>query len=76
MRKWLKRLFGIEDQPPGVAPAEVLTMMTNAYQRGLAEGELKGRLDLATELEIAYGIASGHDLKEEDVKNLRTRQVH
>lgn len=47
-----------------------------AYIQGAAEGELRGRMALARELEIAFGEDSGHDLKAEDIPRIQARQIH
>lgn len=48
----------------------------NGVQLGMAQGELKGRQDLANELEIQYGIDAREDLDAQAVKRIRVRQVH
>lgn len=47
-----------------------------SFDLGKAEGELRGRLELSKELEIAYGVDAGHDMTAEDVKNIGWRQIH
>lgn len=48
-----------------------------AYQSGLAEGELRGRLSLANEIEARYGSDGGnHELTADDAARIRIRQVH
>lgn len=45
-------------------------------QAGIAEGELRGRIALAEEIEKAFGIDSGHDLTADDVMRIRSKQIH
>lgn len=73
--KWLRRLLRREEKP-GITVTDLEFVQSMAYQRGLAEGELRGRLALAKELEIAYGVDSGHEMTPEDVRNIKARQVH
>lgn len=47
------------------------------YQVGLAHGELKGRRDLATELETAHGVGGGEmEMTPLELGTLRIRQLH
>lgn len=48
------------------------------YQIGLAQGELRGRQDLADELQVAHGIGDGGEkpMTGSDVANLLKRQLH
>jgi hypothetical protein len=48
----------------------------NGVAMGMAQGELRGRQELAAELEAQYGIDAREDLDETAVKRIRARQVH
>lgn len=48
----------------------------NGVTLGQAQGELKGRQELACELEVQYGIDAREDLDPDAVKRIRARQVH
>jgi hypothetical protein len=71
--KWLRKVFRMPEPPRPITQKDLEFVRSLGYQHGLAEGELRGRLELAKELEIAYGIDSGHDLTEEQVRNIRLR---
>jgi hypothetical protein len=48
----------------------------NGFQLGMAQGELRGRQELAHELEMQYGIDAREDLDPDAVRRIRSRQVH
>lgn len=49
----------------------------DAYQQGLAEGELRGRLSLASELEAHFSPDGGmQEFGPEEALRFRQRQVH
>lgn len=56
---------------PGVRPD-----VANAYQIGHAQGEIRGRLALARELELAFGTEEQVVLTPECATLVRVRQVH
>ena len=65
---------GIEVNPQTAAAYQL--GYANGVTIGLAQGELKGRNELASELEVQYGIDAREDLDAEAVKRIRVRQVH
>jgi len=66
-------------QPSEICEAEWRQLIEinrdHAYQTGLAEGELRGRLLLANELERQFGVGQREFTAEEAAKT-RQRQIH
>lgn len=76
---WLRRLLERAEPTVPAAPSDAEWKMAieltrvSAYQAGLAEGELRGRLALANEIESEF-LATA--LTAPDATRIRQRQVH
>lgn len=62
-----------QGQDPATNPVERAWL--TGYQVGLAQGELRGRLALAQELEAEFG-PGAHEMTAEDLPAVVARQVH
>jgi hypothetical protein len=83
---WLWARYGTKPVPMVLEPGAIVVNPdtaaayqlghANGFQLGMAQGELKGRQELAHELEIQYGIDAREDLDPDAVRRIRSRQVH
>jgi hypothetical protein len=81
---WLHFRYGTQPAVFQPGTIEVNPATAAAYQlgygngvtMGMAQGELKGRQELAAELEMQYGIDAREDLDPDAVRRIRARQVH
>lgn len=72
--RWRLLLDFLKDEPQ--PPAQVTTdAERTAYAVGLAQGELRGRMALASELEREFG-RELEDFTAQDATQVRVRQVH
>ncbi len=78
-RAWLMPITN-NVQPTEICEAEWRTAIEATrvqwYQLGLAEGELRGRSKLATEIEAQFYPNSSQDMTADDATRIRHRQVH
>lgn len=71
--RWRLLLDFLKDEPqPLVSTSEA---ERTAYAVGLAQGELRGRMALASELEQEFG-RELEDFTAQDATQIRVRQVH
>ena len=70
---WLRR----EDYVRQAVQAAAASAMQEGYRIGFAHGELRGRQDLAHELQVAHGVDGGAKfLTPEEIRTLGVRQLH
>jgi len=77
---WLRRDEYVKAAVEGAAARAYLEGYgaghTHGFKIGHAAGELKGRSDLAQELETAFGVDGHRDLTIDDVHRIRVSQKH
>jgi hypothetical protein len=59
---------------PGVPYETTLAIRRESYELGFAQGELKGRMDLARELELMF--PPSNPMTAKDAANVKAKQVH
>lgn len=73
--RWRRIMDFLRDEPPAPVTVSATEAERTAYAVGLAQGELRGRMALAAELEQEFG-RELEDFTAQDATQVMVRQVH